>query len=209
MRRFGVVLTLALMGCEASGTPDARAFLSGAGVQPKEIEPRYIALLKAQAPALQIGFPDKAEGGGTLLLEDRDDAFEYWLSPEGAQVILQDGVLHGLRGFGAGLMASDLTEPLANLQALSPGVSDRFQTFLTGDDKTQTRTYRCVFEQAGTEKVDLQGATVEAFLMIERCRNLDQAFENYYWVEPSRRRIVLSRQWAGPGLGALSTRVVP
>ncbi|MEL7257828.1 MAG: YjbF family lipoprotein, partial [Pseudomonadota bacterium] len=135
--------------------------------------------------------------------------FEYWLSPEGAQVILQDGMLHGLRGFGEGLLASELTEPLALVRGLRPGVSDRFHTFLDGNDRAVTRTYRCLIERIGPEEIALADIQVNTVLMVERCRSLDQSFENFYWVAPARSQIVLSRQWAGPFLGALSTRVVP
>nr|WP_317056598.1 YjbF family lipoprotein [Roseovarius sp. W115] len=198
-----------LLGCGTFQAPETRRLLAQVTGQPEEIAPRYATLIKSKAPALQIGFPDLGKGGGTLLLERREGAFEYWLSPEGAQVILQGGMLHGLHGFGEGLLASELTEPLALVRALHPGVSDRFQTFLDGGDRAVTRTYRCTIERIGPEDIALADRLVSTVLMVERCRSLDQSFENFYWVVPASGQIVLSRQWAGPFLGALSTRVVP
>ncbi|WP_338549480.1 YjbF family lipoprotein [Roseovarius phycicola] len=204
-----LLVSFCLFGCGTSQTSQSPALWAQIRGQPDEVTPRYAALIKAQAPALQIGFPDTRKGGGTLSLEKRDGAFEYWLSPEGAQVILQSGMLHGLRGFGEGLLASELTEPLGHVLGLRPGESDRFHTFLDGNDRAVTRTYRCVFERAAAVQVDLAKTRVSTVLMIERCRSLDQSFENLYWVAPLQRQIVLSRQWAGPFLGALSMRVVP
>ncbi len=204
-----IVMGLGVVACGTTQTPQVDSLLANFTGKPEEIAPRYTVLMKTQAQALQIGFPDTRKGGGTLLLENRKGTFEYWLSPEGAQVILQDGMLHGLHGFGEGLLASELSEPLAHIRGMTPGVSDRFHTYLDGNDRAVTRSYRCIIENVGTEQIALADGQVQTVLMVERCRNLDQTFENFYWVAPARREIVLSRQWAGPFLGALSTRVVP
>ena len=170
--------------------------------------PRFIALLQDEAPTLQVGFID-LEINGNLLLERQDGAYEYWLSPDGGQIVLQSGMLHSTRGFGEGLLASDLSAPLALVLNLQSGWSDRFHTYLDGNDFAVTRTYRCRIENEGPRSVDILGTSVDTQLMRESCRSLDQEFVNLYWVVPSRRTIVLSRQWAGPEIGAVSTRVVP
>lgn len=208
-RTLGLWAALGLSACGSSESLDADALWARIGIgQSEEFVSRYLALIKSGAPALQIGFPDTPSGGGLLLLERQSDEFQYWLSAEGAQVIFQNGMLHGLRGFGEGLLASELTEPLTFVRTFKPGISDRFHTYLDGNDRAVTRTYRCVFEDKGVQKIVLGSAQVPARLMTEQCRNLDQQFENFYWMHPVRRTILLSRQWAGPHLGALSTRVV-
>jgi hypothetical protein len=122
---------------------------------------------------------------------------------------LEAGLLHSLNGFGEGLLASDVQRPLRHVREMRAGVSDRFHTYLDGNDRAVTRTYRCVFERRDVQDISLLDRTARARLMIERCRNLDQEFENLYWVDPRSGRVLLSRQWAGPYLGAVSTRVVP
>lgn len=172
------------------------------------VSPRFVVLLNQNAPALQVGFSETGLSGN-VLLEERDGPFEYWLSPDGAQLILQDGMLHGTRGFGEGLLASELSQPLALVRGLQDGWSDRFQTYLDGNDRARTRTYRCRIDNRGAREINLFGTATNTRLMREDCRSLDQAFVNLYWVSPSGRDIVLSRQWAGPVLGMISTRVVP
>jgi len=208
--RAGICVALLLLaGCGSKATEDSAFGQAMAGFGgPEEFQPRFIALLKAEAPALQIGIVEEGQGG-TLLLERRDGQFEYWLSPDGAQIILQDGMLHGTRGFGEGLLASEVTEPLARVHGLDPGWSDRFHTYLDGTDRTVTRTYRCQITSDGPREIEIAGAPVQTRLMRESCRSLDQEFENLYWVGPDSRDIVLSRQWSGPYVGAISTRVVP
>lgn len=209
MKLWPLILPLCglLLGC---GTVDVRDTLLGPVVtrfEDPEYAPRFAALAQTQAPALQIGFVERQEGG-TLLLERRDGAFEYWLTPEGGQIILQNGMLHGTRGFGEGLLASELSEPLAHIRGLQGGYSDRFHTYLDGNDRAVARTYRCLFTRGETSDTALRSGAVRTVQMREDCRSLDQEFTNIYWVTPGARRIVQSRQWAGPYIGALSTRVV-
>ncbi|MEL6914689.1 MAG: YjbF family lipoprotein [Pseudomonadota bacterium] len=173
-----------------------------------EFDPRFIALLRAEAPALQVGFPDGGTGG-TLLLERRDGAFDYWLSPDGVQIVLEAGMLHGTRGLGDGLLASETRAARALVRGARAGVADRFHTYLDGEDFAVTRTFRCVIAPLGPDEVEIPGTgPVATILVREVCASLDEGFENLYWVVPSTGDIVVSRQWAGAETGALSTRVV-
>ncbi|WP_299734076.1 YjbF family lipoprotein [uncultured Tateyamaria sp.] len=170
--------------------------------------PRFAVLVEQGAPRLQVAFVEK-DLSADILLERSVGAFDYWLSADGTQIIMQDGMLHSTRGIGEGLLASDLSEPLARVRGLSPGTSDRFHTYLDGNDRAVSRTYRCVIVDRGPREIDLFGTPTATRLMRESCRSLDQEFVNLYWVAPSSRDIILSRQWSGPVIGAISTRIVP
>ncbi|MFD2741762.1 YjbF family lipoprotein [Sulfitobacter aestuarii] len=201
------LLTLLLAACgspttEPSRLDTLRAALGGA--EP-DFAPRFAALIAARAPALQVGFIDK-EVSTTLLLEQRRNGIETWLSPEGAALVLERGMLHGTRGFGTGLLASELSEPLALVLARQGGRSDRLMTYLDGNDRAVTRTFRCVLSSRGARQLSLQGRVIPTTLMQEDCKSLDQSFRNLYWVAQSG--IVQSRQWAGGKTGEISTRVV-
>lgn len=174
----------------------------------QEFEPRFAALRRAEVPAMQVGFIEQDTSGAVLLERTKGD-FGFWLSPDGAQLIFEGGILHGTRGFGEGLLGSELSQPLSLVRSLQGGQSDRFHTYLDGNDKAVTRTYRCVIENAGSRDVALGSRQVETQLMREDCRSLDQSFRNLYWVMPSSGQIVQSRQWAGPFMGEISTRIVP
>lgn len=209
-RWFGLhALLLLVAACGTAVDQDSAIGQSIAAARPGEdFTPRFITLLRQEAPTLQIGFVD-LETSGNVLLESQEGAFAYWLTPDGGHIILQDGMLHSLRGFGEGLLASELTQPLALVRGMQSGWSDRFHTYLDGDDFAVTRTYRCLIENAGPREIDLLGTPTDTRLMREECRSLDQEFVNLYWVSPISQNIVLSRQWAGPVVGAISTRIVP
>ncbi|MGJ8543882.1 MAG: YjbF family lipoprotein [Sulfitobacter sp.] len=209
MRRLARVLVgvLTLAGCGLAADENSGIGQSLAQMRGVEYAPRFAALLQSGVPSLQVGFIDR-EASGALLLERRIGGLEYWLSPEGAQIILQDGMVHGTRGLGEGLVAAELSAPLALVRGMHAGQSDRFHTYLDGNDRTVTRTYRCVVAPGALAPVALAGGEVQTRLVLEHCRSLDQEFTNVYWVLPSAREIVQSRQWVGPFIGAISTRAV-
>ena len=205
-----LLFCLALSACGTVADEDSAFGQSLATLRGGQADfvPRFIALLQTEAPTLQVGFLD-LETNGNLLLERQDGEFSYWLSPDGAHLVLQSGMLHSTRGLGEGLLASELSEPLALVRATRTGASDRFHTYLDGNDFAITRTYRCIVENRGARQIDLLGQETATVLMRESCNSLDQEFVNLYWVVPASGTIVLSRQWAGPELGRVSTRVVP
>lgn len=211
MRSLLAILACVMAGACGTAVTEDSAFgqtLAGLDRAEPDFVPRFITLLEAEAPSLQIGFVE-TESNGTLLLERQDGEMAYWLSADGAQVILQSGVLHGTRGLGAGLLASELSQPVAMIKGLRSGTAERFHTFLDGSDRAVPRTYACIFEDQGTRRIQMGTRRVATRLMREECRSLTETFVNLYWVAPDSRRILVSRQWAGPAFGALSTRVVP
>jgi len=174
------------------------------GTQP-DFTPRFIELLRADAPVLDVSFIEQ-DSRANLLLDRRDGAFEYWLTSDGAHLILQSGMLHGTRGLGEGLLASDIDDALRLVRSRQAGTVDRLHTYLDGNDRAVTRTYRCVIDVSGPATITLPSGPANVSLMTERCRSLDQVFTNFYWVVPKTGQIVQSRQWSGPELGAMSTR---
>lgn len=184
------------------------AALEACGLIPAEpVDPRFLRLLESKVPAMQVGLIE-AKRSGTVLLEQRRGAHEIWLTPDGATITMEQGMLHGTRGFGQGLLASELSEPLALVRTGRAGASDRFHTYLDGDDRTITRTYRCIVRVRGPRDIQLSSGVARTRLLEEDCRSLNQEFENLYWIELPTGTIVQSRQWAGPFLGAISTRIV-
>lgn len=190
-------------GAEPTGIATSFSILAGDDAT----SPRFAAIATTPRPILQVGLLD-AGTAGNMLLEARNGAFEHYLSPNAATITLNNGMLHGTLGLGEGLMATDVSEPLSAILRGQSGTTDRIHTYLSGDDRTDSRTYRCVITNRGPQTLTFLGQSVATRLVSEECRNTDQAFENLYWVEVARNQIVQSRQWAGPRLGAISMRRV-
>ncbi len=213
LRSLALIAALALAGCSSSseGGRLAEVLNLGGGTDgvPAGFAPRFVPLATQSPlpPALQVAIIEQ-DLASTVLLEMRRDGVDTWLTPDGATLTTRDGFLLATRGFGQGLLASDITQPRAMVLAGQAGLSERFHTYLTGNDETVTRTYRCMIENRGARILQIGGDDVPVRLMAEDCRSLDQSFLNLYWVSTQTNRVLQTRQWAGEFLGVLTTRVV-
>lgn len=170
-------------------------------------DPRVQALIYAGAPRLQVGFLESGLAG-TMVLEGERDGVRTWLSVDGAALLTRDGMVVAERGFGGGMMASDVSQPLAAVQTGREAQVVRFHSFLTGNDEIVTRSYKCRIEDRGETEILVEGKPVATRLMRETCRNTDQEFLNLYWFSRASGRMVQSRQWLGDFLGVVTMREV-
>ena len=206
MRSLIIGLTAMLAACSSqSNEPSAFEQAQSLFTQDELVTNRFAAIAQTPRPILQVGLID-AGTSGNMLLEARDGRYERYLSPDASSIILEDGFLHSMFGFGEGLMGVEISENRALVFSGRNGWADRIHTYLGGDDRTTFRTYRCAIANQGSDEVALLRGTITTRRMAEACRNAEHNFVNLYWIDESRGEIVQSRQWAGPNLGAVSTR---
>lgn len=134
---------------------------------------------------------------------------ETWIAPDGAQIMLNDGILTGTRGFGADVMASETSESRALIKSLGTGYATRLMTLLDGDNHAVTRAFKCKISPGPMQTVNQGTANISARTVTETCRNGDIAFSNFYWLVPSTREIIQSSQWAGATTNKISIRKTP
>ncbi|WP_171052680.1 YjbF family lipoprotein [Ruegeria sediminis] len=170
-------------------------------------DPRVQALIAANAPRLQIAFLESGLAGA-MVLEGEREGVRTWLSVDGASLLTRQGLIVGERGFGGGMMASDVSQPLEALFDGREGQVLRFHSFLNGDDRIVTRSYKCHIEDRGTQEIPVRGQPVATRLMRETCRSADQEFLNVYWFSQADGQLVQSRQWLGDFLGVVTLREI-
>lgn len=207
IKRWILSAAVALAACsstdgEPSGLQTAIAIAQG---DDTTVTPRFAALGSAPRPLMQIGLID-AGTAGTMVLEARNGPYEHYLSPNAASMTFNRGMLSQTYGFGEALVGAEVTQSLSLILRGQAGAADRTHTYLGGDDRQVFRTFRCTIRPEGRRAVQLPNRNTTALFLRETCRNAEFAFENIYWVEQGRGEIIQSRQWAGPNLGAVSTR---
>jgi hypothetical protein len=168
--------------------------------------PRFTNLFAEPRPILDIEFVDLGVAG-KLILEQQDGPYSRYLSSDLGGIVLQRGMLHSLFGFGEPLAAANLSGPLPLILGGNEGSADRFHTYLNGENRAVSRTYRCSIAVVGPREVILETGTVQTTLMSEDCQSLNQSFQNLYWVERGRGEVIQSKQWAGDNVGSIVTRV--
>ncbi len=211
MIRFIVFSALLLLGLAACSNTDYNIDTARELFFPnkQEFVERYKRAAQRGAPQLKLALLEFEEG--SLVVQDSTrDGVITWITPDGGTIKTREQIIVGMIGFGAGLLAADVDDTLAMIQTGNQGVADRFHTYLTGENKTVTRTYRCVIAPIpGAQQIVLGTSAVETQLISEDCRSLDQHFQNFYWVMPGNRRIVQTSQWTGEFVGVVGTQVIP
>lgn len=204
---FFMLATFLIQACstdtEQSSVARASNYFSPGELVPP---PRFVGLFNRPRPVLEIELVDLGVSG-KLILEQQDGPYARYLSADLGSIILQRGLIHSIYSFGESLVGADLSQPLALVLATQAGVADRIHTYLDGEDRAISRNYRCDIAVQGVRDVDLETGTVQTTLMSETCQNLDQSFENLYWVDRRRGEVIQSRQWVGESVGSLITRV--
>ncbi|AUQ76370.1 YjbF family lipoprotein [Phaeobacter piscinae] len=167
---------------------------------------RAAMLANAGAEQMQVRFL-KTGRSGVMLQEISRAGLVTWLSSDGASLQTDKGLLRATRGFGAGLMAVDLKQSRRRIFAHAEGPAERFHSYLTGNDETETRTYHCDIRDRGNRTLTIVGQDIITRLIAESCVNPDQSFLNLYWLRATDNRLIQSRQWTGPYLGTITTRL--
>ena len=202
--------TLALAACGTEGLQEKAINLALGEKQPEKaaLFPRFVPLLKAgRGPAIQVHIIGTEIRGGFLREITRGN-IESWLGNDGVSLTFDRGVLHGTRGMGAGLLASEVSASANAILAGRTGQVERIHTFLDGDDQAVIRTYTCNIPNNGSEAIQLDNGATSTRRMTESCQNRDQEFTNLYWVDTKRGRIVKSRQWSGEDFGEFAITTV-
>lgn len=171
-------------------------------------DPRFQIAAGQGARQLKLALLEYGEGS-IVLFDSARNGVETWITADGGTLETRDQMLVGMNGFGAGFMAADVTQSLAMVRSGGQGTVERFHTYLTGNDETETRTYVCQIADQGSQEIVIGTGPVNARLVSEECRSLDQAFQNLYWVAPGSNRIVQTSQWTGEFVGMVATQVVP
>lgn len=209
--RFGI-LAATLLGLAACGGQSAqntalRLILNEDKATTGQFA-RFTPLRKAgRGPALDIRIKNTGVRGG-FLRESKSGNIESWLGTDGVGLTFDRGVLHGTRGLGTGLLASDVSSTANAVLSGRSGQVERLHTYLNGDDQAVTRTFVCTITNQGTDTITIDETPTSTRRMSETCGSLIEEFENVYWVDTRRGRIVKSQQWAGATVGLLDITTV-
>ena len=196
------------VGCSSDGNKSSAVALASNYLAPGEFvpDPRFAQLFDRPRPVLDIEFVDLGVAG-KLVLEQQDGGYSRYLSADLGGIVLQNGILHSMFGFGEPLAGAELSEPLRLILAGQSGQTDRFHTYTDGENRAVTRTFRCQIMAQGNRDVALENRQVVTRLLTESCHGLNQSFENIYFVDLAEGEVIQSRQWVGENVGYIATRV--
>lgn len=179
------------------------------GGQPTAQSAPFRALLATSASAIVVSVENREAATGFLRQTARTQGtrtIETWISPDNVALYLEQGFVVGTRGLGLDMMSADVSQSATLVLARRTGQTQRFMSFLDGNDQVTVRSYICDIESRGARQIDLGSGLIPTELLQERCTNPDQTFQNLYWIEIRTGQIAQSRQWAGDFSGPLAIR---
>jgi len=142
----------------------------------------------------------------TFALVAERGADRTWRTRDNVTMTTRGGLMTGTRALGGDLMSADIAESQALVLAGRPGLAVRIHRYLDGQNGIEIDSYVCEISLRGTEDLTFEGVPIRAEVIAETCTNPGNDFENFYWV--SGGRVVQSRQWVGPEVGAIAMRGV-
>ncbi|WP_376870448.1 YjbF family lipoprotein [Albirhodobacter sp. R86504] len=214
-----LVMLVALTGLSAcsSNSDQVAAYRAIVPVfqgQPKT-DPAFAAAYEKSASSGSLGMIASIESRPDLIssffLQTRSDAsgVETWIGPGGIQVMMNDGILVGTRGFGADVMAAEVGPSSTLIRSFGSGYVTRLMTVMDGGNHAVTRAFRCAIAPGEMQPVPRGDGAIMARTVTETCRSKGISFDNFYWVVPQSGEIIQSSQWAGLTTDKMSFRLTP
>ncbi|WP_299619451.1 YjbF family lipoprotein [uncultured Tateyamaria sp.] len=176
-----------------------------------ELTPALIESLPTAA--LEVVLEARGDTVFVVPYSDRTDrrkgALRTWRTASNGQIVMRDGVLIATRGLGYDLGSSRVLSVLNAVEQRSP-VSGPHNYFAKGFDNSVTRIdLECEMQSLGDVRIDIVSSIHSVVHLRENCLGPDDlSVTNDYWVDQRDSTIWKSRQWGGPELGYLSTRLL-
>lgn len=204
---FCAVLFLAACagGREATFAPPPETGGSIAGASQPEIvtttNPTLEVTLESSGRvALLAVYAKRLEADGATL--------RIWRTEDGAQVVLRDGVLIATRGLGNDMESADAAATVEAVRSQTPASGPHTLYVRTGDNSIAAINLACNTGRLGVEAIAMGDRASDAVHLQAVCTGSSYMIRNDYWVDPAESTVRKSRQWAGPELGYMRTRLL-
>ena len=135
-------------------------------------------------------------------------ALRVWRAGDGTQLIFRSGVLVATRGLGNDLGSTLSDAAVDAIQSRVP-VSGLHRLYVkNGEHGISQITLNCEMRVIGKEQKESVSSPQNAIHLQSVCSGFTDTITYDYWVEPGDSTVLRSRQWAGPELGYIRTRLL-
>lgn len=212
-----LVLASILLGC-SGGTDVPYAQMIGNPLRepspaPEDVSkltPQWIAALTT--PALEVTLERSGRVAVLSPFSDRRDsaggAVRIWRSADGAQIVLRGGVLIATRGLGNDVDSTLAQTMIAALSARAPVSGHHVLYTVTSENSTKAVDLSCQSKLIEDDVIDIAGRQIETRQVRVTCRWGAETKVYDFWVDAGGSTVRQSRQWAGPDLGYIRTRLL-
>ncbi|APX13244.1 YjbF family lipoprotein [Tateyamaria omphalii] len=177
---------------------------------PPQLTPALIASLTV--PALEVTIENRNATAFLVPFSERRDAgpglVRTWRSADDVQIIVRDGVIAATRGVSNDIGSVDADAAVKAIQQRSP-ISGRHTLYIkNGNNGIDEIPLDCEMRTVGNEDLVIVGRSFPVVHLQENCTGWKGVVAFDYWVDRRDATVWQTRQWSGPGLGYIRTRLL-
>ncbi|MFL4469155.1 YjbF family lipoprotein [Tateyamaria armeniaca] len=174
------------------------------------LTPQFLAGLKT--PTLEVTLERTGTVAILSLYSDRLDPelgeLRTWRSADGSQLVFREGVLIATRGLGNDIGSTQATSMIKLLTLRTPSAGLHQIYVVTGENGTERVDLACDMTVVGPETLEIVQRLIKTLRLRAECAAGSNAVTYNFWVDPEDSTVWQSRQWAGPSLGYMKTRLL-
>ncbi len=205
-------LLLGISGCSYSHDESQKKMVGGYGIlarevfKKKEASSEWKTLYEEGRPQIIVFLPSR-HAGGNLLLQNTLGDVKTWITADNISISTRHGVIIATRGITPDLISADVSESLALLRSGKNGRASRMMSYLDGEGRIVTHSYKCNVTNKGDDAITASEKSIPVWSMEEVCYGLDDRFTNLYWVARSSGEIIQARQRINREIGDMTFRM--
>lgn len=152
------------------------------------------------ATAFLVPFSDRRDAGPGLV--------RTWRTSDDSQITLRGGIIAGTRGLGFDIGSVDANTAVKAIQQRTP-ISGNHTLFIkNGDNGIDEIALDCEMRTVAHEDLVIVGRSFPVTHLQENCTGWKGVVAFDYWVDRRDATVWQTRQWSGPDLGYIRTRLL-
>ncbi|WP_415404734.1 YjbF family lipoprotein [Tateyamaria sp. SN3-11] len=163
-------------------------------------------------PSLEVTVENRGTTAFLIPFSDRRDsrpgALRTWRTAGDAMVVLRDGVLVTTRGLGNDLGSTNADSAVQGIQRRVPVSGPHTIYFTNSDNGVDQIDLLCEMRTVGNETIEIVQRQFSVVHLQENCTGTRGIITYDYWVDRRDSTVWQSRQWGGPKLGYIRTRLL-
>ena len=163
-------------------------------------------------PALEVTIEDRNATAFLVPYSERRDAgpglLRTWRSANDVQITLRDGVIATTRGIAFDIGSVDADTAVEAINARRPISGNHTLYVKNGDNGIDEIALDCEMRTVGHENLEIVGRSFPVVHLQENCTGWKGVVAFDYWVDERDATVWQSRQWSGPDLGYVTTRLL-
>lgn len=163
-------------------------------------------------PALEVTIENRNATAFLIPFSERRDAgpgvLRTWRTGNDVQITFRDGVIAATRGAAFDIGSVDADTAVAAIQSRT-AISGKHTLFVkNGDNGIDEIALDCEMRTVGREDLEIVGRSFPVVHLQENCTGWKGVVAFDYWVDVRDATVWQSRQWSGPDLGYIRTRLL-